>query len=65
MDKLAMEAMNRGWALGPGTSIRRIDSDVEAARARAEAGERTPERPARFDWALLLAALGPMPRAAH
>ena len=66
MEKMAMEALDRGWALGFGTRIRVMDADLEAAAARAKESNRPAERPRRVPLGLLLlAAMGPMPRAAH
>lgn len=63
MEKLAMDALDRGWALGFGTRIRIIDPDFEAARA--EATRRVAEPPRFQPGLLLLADIGPMPRPAH
>jgi hypothetical protein len=35
MDKIVMDAINKGWALGIGTRVRGVDADLEAARERA------------------------------
>jgi hypothetical protein len=64
MDKMVMDAMNNGWALGLATRVRAVDADVEAARERVGLAAR-PARPARLEWPLLLAAIGPMARARH
>ena len=66
MEKMAMDALDRGWALGFGTRARVMDADLEAARARAKEAEHPDVRPRRVPLGLLLlAAMGPMPRAAH
>ena len=66
MEKTAMDAFNRGWALGFGTRIRVTDPDIEAAIARAEGIERPEPRPGGLQLGLLLlVAMGPLPRPAH
>jgi hypothetical protein len=63
---MAMDALNRGWALGFATRVRGMDADLEAARERGAQAERPLEKPGRLDvlFALLL-AIGPMARPAH
>lgn len=66
MDKTAMDAFDRGWALGFGTRVRVVDEDFEAALDRSADVKRPSERPSRAGLLIaLLAAMGPMARPAH
>ncbi|HEY9011872.1 MAG TPA: hypothetical protein VIN06_12720 [Devosia sp.] len=65
MEKIAMDAFDRGWTLGFATRVRVIDADLEAAVARAKEGEWPLERQQRLPPWLLLLVIGPMPRPAH
>lgn len=57
MDKMVLDAMNKGWALGFGTRVQIVDVDFEAARARGVPLEREPALAGQLDLRVLTTIL--------
>ena len=64
MDKMALDALNKGWALGLATRVRRVDADLEAALARGVPRQPEPALEMHLDLHILATMLI-SPRARH